>query len=52
MPTMVVTLGDVYGIEITTANARELITSILKAAGWVMLSEVAVSYAASASSKA
>lgn len=44
---MVVTLGKVYGIEITTANARELITSILKAAGWVMLSEAAVSYGSS-----
>lgn len=44
---MVVTLGSVYGIEITTANARELITSILKAAGWVMLSEAAVSYTSS-----
>jgi uncharacterized protein (DUF697 family)/GTPase SAR1 family protein len=44
---MVVTLGKVYGIEITTANARDLITSILKAAGWVMLSEAAVSYASS-----
>jgi hypothetical protein len=44
---MVVTLGKVYGIEITTANARELSTSILKAAGWVMLSEAAVSYTSS-----
>src|SRR5262245_57618652 len=44
---MVVTLGKIYGIEITTANARELITAILKAAGWVMLSEAAVSYASS-----
>jgi small GTP-binding protein len=44
---MVVTLGNVYGIEITTANARELITSILKAAGWVMLTEAAVSYTSS-----
>ena len=44
---MVVTLGRIYGIEITTANARDLITSILKAAGWVMLSEAAVSYASS-----
>lgn len=44
---MVVTLGKVYGIEITTANARELSTSILKAAGWVMLSEAAVSYSSS-----
>jgi small GTP-binding protein len=44
---MVVTLGNVYGIEITTANAKELIASILKAAGWVMLSEAAVSYTSS-----
>jgi small GTP-binding protein len=44
---MVVTLGRVYGIDITTANARELTTSILKAAGWVMLSEAAVSYTSS-----
>jgi len=44
---MVVTLGKVYGIEMTTANARQLSTSILKAAGWVMLSEAAVSYSSS-----
>src|SRR5215208_3411959 len=34
--TMVVTLGRIYGISITTANARELVTSILQAAGLVM----------------
>ena len=45
--TMVVTLGKVYGIAITMSNARELVTSIVKAAGWVMLGEAAVSYAAS-----
>ncbi|MGI9429209.1 MAG: YcjF family protein [Bythopirellula sp.] len=45
--TMVVTLGRIYGIDITTSNARALVTSILKAAGWVMLSEAVVSYAAS-----
>jgi uncharacterized protein (DUF697 family) len=45
--TMVVTLGRVYGMNITTSNARDLVTSILKAAGWVMLSEAAVSYASS-----
>lgn len=45
--TMVVTLGKVYGIQITTANARSLVTSILKAAGWVMLGEAVVSYASS-----
>jgi small GTP-binding protein len=44
---MVVTLGNVYGIEITTANAKELIASILKAAGWMMLTEAAVSYTSS-----
>jgi small GTP-binding protein len=34
--TMVVTLGRIYGISITTANARELVTSIFQAAGLVM----------------
>jgi small GTP-binding protein len=45
--TMVITLARVYGIQVTTKNARELITSILKAAGWVMVSEAAVHYASS-----
>jgi small GTP-binding protein len=45
--TMVATLGKVYGIQITTANARDLVTSILQAAGWVMLGEAVVSYASS-----
>jgi small GTP-binding protein len=45
--TMVVTLGRIYGMSITTSNARDLVTSILKAAGWVMLSEAVVSYASS-----
>ncbi len=44
---MVVNLGRIYGISITTANARQLVTSILKSAGWVMLGEAAVSYASS-----
>ncbi len=44
---MIVTLGRIYGIKITTSNARALVTSILKAAGWVMLSEAVVSYASS-----
>lgn len=44
---MVVTLGKVYGIQITTTNARQLVTSILKAAGWVMLGEAVVSYVSS-----
>lgn len=45
--TMVATLGRVYGMEITTSNAKDLATSILKAAGWVMASEVLVSAASS-----
>ena len=45
--TMVATLGNVYGIPITTANARDLVASILKAAGWLMLSEAAVSFGSS-----
>jgi len=45
--TMVVNLGRIYGIRVTTSNARALVTSILKAAGWVMLSEAVVTYASS-----
>ncbi len=44
---MVATLGKVYGIQITTTNARQLVTSIVKAAGWVMIGEAAVSYLSS-----
>jgi small GTP-binding protein len=44
---MVVTLAEVYGIRFTRSNAAALITSILKAAGWVMLSEAAVHAASS-----
>ena len=44
---MVATLGSVYGIPVTTANAKELVTSILKAAGWLMLTEAAVSFGSS-----
>jgi small GTP-binding protein len=45
--TMVVTLAHVYGISLTWINARRLIESILKAAGWVMLGEMATHLAAS-----
>ncbi|MEX0939377.1 MAG: GTP-binding protein [Pirellulales bacterium] len=45
--TMVVTLARVYGIQLNTKGARELITSILEAAGWVMLGEAVVSISAS-----
>jgi small GTP-binding protein len=44
---MVVTLGNVYGIELTFNNARQLATTIAKAAGWMMLSEAAVSIGSS-----
>ena len=45
--TMVVTLARVYGIPLGWANARALIESILKAAGWVMLSEAVIHVASS-----
>jgi small GTP-binding protein len=45
--TMVVTLAHVYGISLTWVNARRLIESILKAAGWVMVGEMATHVAAS-----
>jgi hypothetical protein len=44
--TMVVTLGRIYGIDLTWNNARELVTAIAKAAGWMMLTE-ALTHAAS-----
>jgi len=36
---MVATLAGVYGLKITAANAGELVASIFKAAGWVLLAE-------------
>ena len=45
--TMVVTLAHIYGMSLTWTNARRLIESILKAAGWVMLGEMATHIAAS-----
>ncbi len=39
--TMVVTLAHIYGLEMSTMHARGLIASIVKAAGWVTLSEAA-----------
>ncbi len=44
---MVATLAGIYGLKITTANAGELVLTILKAAGWVLLAEVAASYGSS-----
>ncbi|MCA9258272.1 MAG: GTP-binding protein [Planctomycetales bacterium] len=46
--TMIVTLGRIYGISISNANARSLLVSIAKSAGLVTLLEVAVSWASSA----
>ncbi|HEY2895352.1 MAG TPA: GTP-binding protein [Pirellulales bacterium] len=45
--TMVITLAHVYGMSLTWTNARRLIESILKAAGWVMLGEMATHLASS-----
>lgn len=45
--TMVVTLAHVYGLEISWVTARGLATTILKAAGWVLASEIATHWAAS-----
>lgn len=44
---MVATLAGVYGMSVTPANAGALALSIGKAAGWVLLSQVAASYGAS-----
>lgn len=44
---MVMNLAAVYGISITLNGARDLVLSILKAAGWVLLGEVVASYGAS-----
>jgi uncharacterized protein (DUF697 family) len=45
--TMVVTLAQMYGVNLSWNNARSLIESILKAAGWVMLGEAVTHLAAS-----
>jgi len=45
---MIVTLGAVYGLELSWTHARSLATSIGKAAGWMTLSVVATTLAASA----
>jgi uncharacterized protein (DUF697 family) len=45
---MVVTLGRIYGIQISSNNARSLATSIAKSAGLVTIFEAMVSWASSA----
>jgi small GTP-binding protein len=37
--TMVATLAHIYGLELSWSHARQLVTSILEAAGWVMLGD-------------
>ncbi|MFV2067896.1 MAG: YcjF family protein [Pirellulales bacterium] len=44
--TMVATLAKVYGIRLSTSNARELVQAIFRAAGWVMLGEAVTHVAA------
>ena len=39
--TMVLTLAHIYGLEMSWAHARQLVTTIGKSAGWVMLAEAA-----------
>ncbi|MFM2095758.1 MAG: hypothetical protein RIS70_2882 [Planctomycetota bacterium] len=38
--TMVVTLAHIYGLEMSWAHASKLVTSILRAAGWVLVGEM------------
>ncbi len=45
--TMVIMMGRMYGIEITKTGAVKLVASILKAAGWVIAGELAVSWTSS-----
>ncbi len=40
---MVVTLAHIYGLEMSPYHARGLISSVFKAAGWLMLAEAATS---------
>ena len=49
---MVVTLAHIYGLEMSWTHARRLITSIVKAAGWVMLGEMTTHVLSSSPSKA
>lgn len=45
--TLVATLARIYGLEMSWSHAKTLATSILKAAGWVLLSEIITNWAAS-----
>lgn len=46
--TLVATLSRIYGLELTWAHAKGLATSIVKAAGWLMLAELATNWTSSA----
>lgn len=43
--TMVGTLAHIYGLEMSWSHARQLVTSILQAAGWVLLAEISTNVA-------
>lgn len=44
--TMVCTLSHIYGLQMSWTHARRLVTSIVKAAGWVLLAEISTNVAA------
>lgn len=43
--TMVCTLAHIYGLQMSWPHARKLVTSILKAAGWILLAELSTNVA-------
>lgn len=45
--TMVATLAKVYGLDMSWSHASGLVTSIVRAAGWVMLAELGTHFASS-----
>jgi len=44
--TMVYTMAHIYGLEMSWQHARQLVSSIVQAAGWVLLAEVSTHVAA------
>ncbi len=46
--TMVATLSHIYGLQMSWTHARRLVTSIVAAAGWVMLAEFGTHFASMA----
>lgn len=43
--TMVCTMAHIYGLQMSWTHARQLVASILKAAGWVLLAELSTNVA-------